>query len=502
MAFRGLSSVEAQLLSQDGLEILNGLGKLGKDDLKARLDEMHSSEWQDIHLLKLESAWLVERPKAELAIIGIHREYRKAVRKLIEIQVVVQSDDQAGNAARGAIFDRLKTSGPGGDSVKDTIENAAVILTDDPEWKEQVRYDEFRRKMMIKGEPVEDVSVVDIVRWMYREYGAEWSKDKIRDALLSVSRTNRFNPVHDYLTGLPVWDGVERTKRLLFDYFPCLVEEGTQELLEAYGRCWMISLVARAIRPGCQVDSVLTLQGDEGIRKSTGLRALMKDPDWFSDDELNFADDVRLQMQIRCKWLIEIGDFSSVKKSDVDSVKRTITQKESEFVPKYGHETVQEKRTCVFAATANGEQFLTQDGRRWWAARVNGPVAIDKIIEDRDQLFAESMHRYNTNEQWHLSDTLFKAQRENVKQYAITTPMADRIREWTGTLTAELSGAYEFEYLFERVSTFDPVKCDYTLSVDPHAKRSFGADLRSAGWSRKMVGPEQRRVARWFPPKR
>ena len=45
----------------------------------------------------------------------------------------------------------------------------------------------------------------------------------------------------------------------------------------------MIAMVRRVRQPGCQQDYMLVLlSGEQGVRKSTGLRTLIGD-DWFAD---------------------------------------------------------------------------------------------------------------------------------------------------------------------------------------------------------------------------
>ena len=68
----------------------------------------------------------------------------------------------------------------------------------------------------------------------------------------------------DYLQGLK-WDGVVRTDGMLCQMFGA--ENSPANC--AIGSKWLISAVARVMRPGCQVDHMLVLEGPQGTRKST-----------------------------------------------------------------------------------------------------------------------------------------------------------------------------------------------------------------------------------------
>ena len=49
-------------------------------------------------------------------------------------------------------------------------------------------------------------------------------------------------------------------------------------------KSFLIGLAARALDPGCKVDTMPILIGDQGLNKSESFRTLCPDPDWFTDD--------------------------------------------------------------------------------------------------------------------------------------------------------------------------------------------------------------------------
>ena len=54
------------------------------------------------------------------------------------------------------------------------------------------------------------------------------------------------------------------------------------EYSRAVGSRWLVSAVARVLRPGAKADCCLILEGAQGIRKSTALRTLASD--YFTDE--------------------------------------------------------------------------------------------------------------------------------------------------------------------------------------------------------------------------
>ncbi|MCJ1900351.1 hypothetical protein MR829_08170 [Paracoccus versutus] len=207
---------------------------------------------------------------------------------------------------------------------------------------------------------------------------------------------NKFNPVVDYLNGLQ-WDGVPRLDELFTRYF----NAENVEFARLTGPKFLIGMVARAINPGCQRDEMPIFEGDQGAKKSTALNILAGD-EYFSDGLPNLHDKDAMQ-HLQGLWLIEIGELSALRKSEVEEVKRFITTRIDKFRPSYGRNIVERPRTIVFAGTTNNENYLKDPtgARRFWPITC-GRIDSDGLRRDRDQLFAEAVTRYRAGERWWL----------------------------------------------------------------------------------------------------
>ena len=224
------------------------------------------------------------------------------------------------------------------------------------------------------------------------------SKDTTLDAVAFVAMRSAFHPVRDYLDAV-TWDGVARLDQMASLYMGTPDTPFTRLALAKF----MIQAVARIQTPGCKADAMLTLEGEQGTRKSTFANTLFGD-DWFADDLPDLRSKDAL-LQLRGKWGIEIGEMVATSKAEANAVKRFMAAKKDTYRPPYGRSTIDAERHTVFVGTTNDYEYLTDPtgNRRFWPIPC-GRFNIPAVERDRDQLWAEAMHRWRAGESWWMSE--------------------------------------------------------------------------------------------------
>jgi putative DNA primase/helicase len=291
---------------------------------------------------------------------------------------------------------QLQTSKNG--KILSNARNTLLILQHDEQLKGIFAYNLLTQKAELVGKPPwkrldATYSITDhddscLRNYLSVAYGIK-SKDVIYDALNQIVSEKQYQPVREYLKSIK-WDGKPRLDTFLIDLFGA----DDTELNRWQTRLAIVGAVKRAFQPGCKMDYVLTLKGEQGVGKSSFIHALAVKDEWFSDS----LDDMRgkdAKEQLQGIWICELGEMAAVSKGDQKRNKQFITSTHDQYRPAYGRRTINQPRQCIFIATTNDEEPLKDDtgGRRWWIVDVK-----DKWFEkgplDVDQIWAEAVNVY------------------------------------------------------------------------------------------------------------
>ena len=287
---------------------------------------------------------------------------------------------------------------------------AIALFEHHTDWRGCLRHDSFlRRDMLYRPIPGTDtgqrfetreITETDIVHaqvWCNRNGFPDAARATITDAFHAVAADNSVDLLNYWLGNLK-WDRQAQLSSWLMRYLG--VEESDYAVV--VGRRWMISAVARALSPGCKADGCLILEGVQGGGKSSVLRILAGSeffggalPDLSSKDAAQF---------LRGKWLIELAELASLSRLSFEATKAFISRQEERYRPPYGRTEVLELRRCVFVGTTNRDDYLRDPtgNRRFWPV-MTGEIDLEAIRHDRDQLWAEAVHAYNSKEVWWLT---------------------------------------------------------------------------------------------------
>lgn len=402
-------------------------------------------------------------------------------------------------------------------NVKRTLANTLTILSEHEEWHGLLAYDAFAESVVtVRPPPTRDQdrpavheagewSEADSVRtaaWLADKYHIDVGPMVVEQAALSVARRRVVHPVRDYLAGLR-WDASQRLPGMLAAYFGAPSNPYT----ESIGVKWMIGSVARVMRPACQMDTMLVLEGPQGIRKSTALRVLAGE--WFADSGLAIGEKDSYQ-NLRRVWIYEIPEFASIKAArDIERVKAFLTSRCDRYRPSYARRAIDVPRQCVFAGSTNESEYLLDrtGSRRFWPARC-GRIDIDGLRRDRDQLWAEAVSRYESREpHWIESAEVQQLAAEEQAERTPVDPWLEIFAAWLEKPNQQIRlGMDDYVRLdieHDGLTTDEALRGAIGMSsdrLDRMSEMRAGACLRELGYVRYRVRRGDRRVYAYFRP--
>ncbi len=356
------------------------------------------------------------------------------------------------------------------------------VLEKHPRWAGKIWYDTFLEKIQTDAfGPVEnwtDFLAGKLTRWIQAVFEfPTLGSDRVHEAAEIVARGTPKNCLVAWLESLQ-WDGTQR----LHDTLP----RGFGTPLDLYhvrvGECWIISMVARALQPGCKVDTMPVFEGSQGAGKSSALAIL--GGDWFGECHEDFGSK-DFVLSLKGRWLIEVAEMHAFRRADVDRLKGIMSTRIDRVRLPYGRITEEHPRQSVFAGTTNRDDWQADDtgARRFWPVRC-GFLAPEWLREHREQLFAEAVVRFRAGETWW-----------GVPTQAAATHTDERRPEdpWEEIIAGYLD---EHRTYSARELLANPLQIDIERQSNAAAKR-VGVILRRLGWSSYVARDGVGTIKRW-----
>ncbi len=351
-------------------------------------------------------------------------------------------------------------------------------VTGDIEYQEKYRY-------VLWWKPLTEEAQNDINSEAIREGIKVWPKDMER--ILVSERIDTYDPVREWLDGLPEWDGRDRLGELADR-----VKTKTADWRENF-KIWMRSMVSqwrsgRDALYGAQM--VLMLVGGQGTRKSTFMRMLLpKELMPFYIDRIDFTNRKEALRALSRFLLINIDEYDQISKAQTAFLKHLIQRTDVKERKMYSTMFEQQQRYAAFCATTNSLMPLKDESgsRRYLVVEVSDKIDTDtqgdKAI-DYQQLYAQIVYEI-----------------EHGEEYAFTGERENHIIEQNSNYYETPNVISLFEDIFHKpqgddeVLLLSPTEILKRLKMDPESRANtttLGTYLRRNGFG-KGEGNDRRR---------
>ena len=340
--------------------------------------------------------------------------------------------------------------------LKNNLHNITLILQNDP-LLQNIVFNQQLDGMEIKGavpwqHPSKywrDADDAQLISYVDSHYGT-FSQRNYQIAVTKVSDDRSYHPIREYLDALPEWDKIPRVDTLLIDYL------GAEDnaYVRAVTRKTLCAAVRRVQEPGVKFDTMLVLNGPQGIGKSTLISRLAGE--WFSDS-LNLGDtkDKTAAEKLQGYWILEIGELAGLRKAEVETLRSFLSRQNDIYRAAFGRRATPHPRQCIFFGTTNAESGYLRDttgNRRFWPVKTPGggsKHSWDITTEEIEQIWAEVLVYVKAGEKLHLAADIESLAKEEQREALESDEREGLVRDFLETLLPENWDSMD---LFERRS--------------------------------------------------
>jgi predicted P-loop ATPase len=326
----------------------------------------------------------------------------------------------------------------------------------------------------------DNVSMVDFLQ---TRHGIVVKPDLVATATVALANSKAIHPPRRYIRRLK-WDGVPRIKDFFTKYCNS-TNMPISYLIEVAIEMW-VSIVARIHKPGCQVDTTVVLESAQGQYKSQMVRAIAGL--WGKEglDDLSFIKDALISLQ--GKILVEIAEGDGISRTQSSKLKAFMTTTHDHFRMPYDTRSRDYPRQGIFIMTTNKSHYLRDStgNRRFLPVPVTGKINVKKIIEDRDQLFAEAYELYRRGAKWYTECPKMSVMMEEIQRSRyMKEPLADEFNNFIGNDTSPVLLSEVYKFVLKKIPSEVSSKEDSAIT----------RIARHEGWEKaEIIHPETGRL--------
>lgn len=389
-------------------------------------------------------------------------------------------------------------SGSNGKAQKKNVESRQADIAILKDALPDVRYNELTKKYEYgpRSNPTvlegDDIDLLSIKLCM--EHNVLVHETRIRAAFKYLAKTNPYCPIKRYLTDCAYrgeyfeqWDELGKVLLGSDDPFATTVLQR-----------FLIGAVARAYKPGIQMQWMPIIIGEQGCGKSQLIHKLVPD-DLFAEISINIDILMKEMYRLHVAWVIELPEVDNYfNPRNIEDFKNLVSTERDEVRFPYSPMTSRLRRRFVLAGTSNRSEFLVDPTGNRRFIPVEIPMGFEtpwrQLPDFRHQLWATAIREFEAGQPFMFTSEENRTFREYVQQFGISDPWEEQIIKYISdkdevTTAQILTNALQFRA--ESATVKDSKRC--------------AAILQQLGWrksvtSRKDASGQKKSVRLWKPP--
>lgn len=285
-------------------------------------------------------------------------------------------------------------------------------------------------------------------------------------SLINSDFSEKYNPLLDYLTALPAWDGKTDYIQMLADRIHIADTDGahhTQEDFRYFFKKWFVAMVVTWVTDTVVGQTILIFVGKGGLFKTTFFDKLLPRllHDYFINESTASYTDKDFMEAMASKALMCLDEFETAFGKNLSAFKSCVTKLFFSIRRPYDKYRTELPHRAAMCGTSNSVQIISEEENRRYSpwliesidSPIDHPIDYQHVYAQAVALGKEVMERQRKHEDgwvfWLTTEDI-EVMREHNKMFMISNYMEDQILRYYRVPGKDVEARYiKFRYSSE-----------------------------------------------------
>lgn len=285
-------------------------------------------------------------------------------------------------------------------------------------------------------------------------------------SLINSDFSEKYNPLLDFLTALPAWDGKTDYIQMLADRIHIANTDGahhTQEDFRYFFKKWFVAMVVTWVTDTVVGQTILIFVGKGGLFKTTFFDKLLPKVlhDYFINESTASYTDKDFMEAMASKALMCLDEFETAFGKNLSAFKSCVTKLFFSIRRPYDKYRTELPHRAAMCGTSNSVQIISEEENRRYSpwliesidSPIDHPIDYQHVYAQAVALGKEVMERQRKHEDgwvfWLTTEDI-EVMREHNKMFMISNYMEDQILRYYRVPGKDVEARYiKFRYSSE-----------------------------------------------------
>ena len=302
--------------------------------------------------------------------------------------------------------------------------------------------------------------------WIEMEEDGLQTQQPRLHSLINSDFSEKYNPLLDYLTALPAWDGKTDYIQMLADRIHIADTDGahhTQEDFRYFFKKWFVAMVVTWVTDTVVGQTILIFVGKGGLFKTTFFDKLLPKilHDYFINESTASYTDKDFMEAMASKALMCLDEFETAFGKNLSAFKSCVTKLFFSIRRPYDKYRTELPHRAAMCGTSNSVQIISEEENRRYSpwliesidSPIDHPIDYQHVYAQAVALGKEVMERQRKHEDgwvfWLTTEDI-EVMREHNKMFMISNYMEDQILRYYRVPGKDVEARYiKFRYSSE-----------------------------------------------------